>query len=223
MLDDTDRSEPRPTPTVLLDLDRTLVDVESQVDYCAALDALHRAGASRPPALGPATSWGTCTREVVDLLVGATDRGHWQQMESLVVPYELEGAARAEAMPGLDQLRATLTDHRVAVVTLLSDAATRVTLERHGLAPDVVVARSFEIPAKPHPDQVVAALDALGVAPTETVMLGDSERDEAAAIGAGVPFVGITNGRTEHRFAGSTVVRDLYDAATLLAERTGSR
>jgi len=208
-----------PTPTwrtVLLDLDRTLVDVESQVDYCSALAELERAGFRHPAGLGPATSWGNCTRQVVDLLVGLSDESEWLRAERFVMPHELAGAHRAAAMPGLAELLAALATRPVGIVTLLSGPATEVVLDRHALAVDAVVPRRHDIPAKPRPEQLLAALHTIGSPPAEAVMIGDSERDEMAADAAGVDFVGVTNGRDGHRFTGPLVVRDLREAAALL-------
>lgn len=202
---------------VLLDLDRTLVDVESEVDYCAALADLRQAGFARGDELGAATSWGSCTRQVIDLLLGLQDRSSWRHADDLVVPHEMAGAGRARAMPGLAELMAAVARFPVAIVTLLSAPATDVVVERHALPVDAVVARSFEVRAKPHPDQVLAALDLLGVEARVAVMVGDSERDEVAALAAGVAFVGLTNGRAAHRFAATTpTARGLRTVAELL-------
>jgi len=203
---------------VLLDLDRTLIDIESAVDYCAALAELQHAGFGPGEDLGAATSWGDCTRRVVDLLISQPDRDAWQRAERIVVPHELAGAERARPMPGLAPLLRAIGARPVAIVTLASEPATRRVMARYRLAAAAVVARSFEIPAKPHPDQLLAALRALRVQPGQAVMVGDSERDEMAARAAGVAFIGVTNARSEHRFAaGSTLAEDLHEVARLLA------
>lgn len=203
---------------VLLDLDRTLVDVESEVDYGAALAALEQAGFALCEDLGAATSWGDCTRRVVDLLLGQPDRAAWERVERIVVPYELAGAESAQAMPGLVALFGAIAGRAVGIVTLASLPATQRVVARYGLKVDTVVARSFEVPAKPHPDQLRVALAALGVEPQHAVMVGDSERDEMAALAAGVAFIGVTNGRQDHRFAaGTTLATDLHDVAAWLA------
>lgn len=201
---------------ILLDLDRTLIDIESEVDYCAALAELQGAGFAPGEDLGAATSWGDCTRRVVDLLIGQPDRAAWQRAEDIVVPYELVGAERARPMPGLAELFRAIAGRSVGIVTLASAPATRRALARYGLHVDSVVARSFEVPAKPHPDQLLAALAELGVEPRHAVMIGDSERDEMAALAADIAFIGVTNGRREYRFAaGITLATDLHEVAAL--------
>ncbi|KAA3626854.1 MAG: HAD family hydrolase [Proteobacteria bacterium] len=204
---------------ILLDLDRTLIDIESEVDYCAALARLQRAGFGLRDDLGAATSWGDCTRRVIDLLIGQPDRETWQRADAIVVPCELEGAERARAMPGLETLLRALTGRPVGIVTLASAAATQRVIERYGLIVDAVVARSFEVPAKPHPDQLLVALGTLGVEPAHAVMVGDSERDEMAAQAAGLAFIGVTNGRNDHRFdTAAALAMDLNEVAALLSE-----
>lgn len=213
----TDRTDWSKTQAVLLDLDRTLIDIESEVDYCAALAELQQAGFALRDDLGAATSWGDCTRRVVDLLIGQPDRAAWERAEAIVVPYELAGAERAQAMPGLEPLLRVLPGRAVGIVTLASAPATQRVLERYGLMANAVVARSFEIPAKPHPDQLLAALARLGIEPAHAVMIGDSERDEMAAYAAGVAFIGVTNGRREHRFATArALAADLHEVTILL-------
>lgn len=208
-------ADPR-AAVVLLDLDRTLVDVETQVDYCAALAALTDAGFAPGGSLGPATSWGRCTTAVIDLLLGLRDRGAWDRAAEHVVPRELDGADRALAMPGLPALRGALAGRTGAIVTLLSADATARVVSRFHLDVEAVVARRFDVPAKPRPEQVLLALDELGVAPGEAVMVGDSERDERAAHAAGVGFIAITNHRHEHRFTTDTIVADLDELAVLM-------
>lgn len=201
---------------VLLDLDRTLVDVESHVDYCAALEDLRAAGFDDDTDLGPETSWGSCTREVVDLLLSLTGRVGRIRAEEVVVPHELEGAAAATAMPGLDRLRAALVGRAVAIVTLCSGSATEVVVERFDLW-STAVSRSPDLAAKPAPDQLLAALELLGADADGAVMVGDSERDAAAAAAAGVAFVGVTNGRDAHEFGDVRAVVDgLPEVAALL-------
>lgn len=213
-------THPQPRfPIVLLDLDRTLVDVEGHVDYCAALADLRASGFDGAGDLGPETSWGTCTRTVVDLLLSLPDGPARSRAERAVVPHELRGARAATPMPGLERLRDTLGTRPVAIVTLLSPPATEVVVDRFGLWDRAVVARRAGRRSKPHPDQLLAALEQLGAAPDRAVMVGDSERDAAAAAAAGTAFVGVTNGRDQHGFGPvHAVVEDLHGLATLLSE-----
>lgn len=205
-------------PAVLLDLDRTLVDVESHVDYAAAVRDLAAAELleSAPDVTGD-TSWGSATRDAMDALVALAGDARWQRASDLVAHHELAGAARATPMPGLVPFLHELGDRPTAVVTLLSVDATRHVLQAQGIQVDVVVPRRSDCRPKPAPDQVVAALRELGASADHAVMVGDSERDEAAARAAGVRFVGLTNGRGGSSFHSDTVaVEDLQAAGPLL-------
>jgi phosphoglycolate phosphatase len=203
-----------PPRAVLLDLDRTLVDVETFVDYAASVADLAAAGLLATTAdVTTDTSWGSATVQAMDALVALAGDDRWAEASDLVAAHELAGAADARPMPGLDRFLAALAGRPLAVVTLLSEEATHRVLADAGITVDVVVPRRPDLRPKPAPDQVVAALEHLGVAPAHAVMVGDSERDEAAARTAGVTFVGLTNGRDDSRFSPpTTVVADLLAA-----------
>lgn len=200
-------------PVLILDLDRTLVDVESFVDYCAALAELRRI----VPDAGTDSvdrAWGSCTRAAMAILAARSTDPAWPAASAAVEGFELEGIERSRPMPGLAEFTARIDPARTAIVTLLTDRGARRALELHGVPPPaVVVGRRAGLPPKPAPDPLLAALAELGAVASAAVMVGDSEVDEAAARAAGVRFVGITNGRSEHGFGpASIVVRDLTEA-----------
>jgi len=200
-------------PVLLLDLDRTLVDVEPFVDYCAALAELRLivpdAGAGSVD-----RAWGSCTRAAMAILAARSSDPVWPAASAAVEAYELVGIERSRPMPGLAAFVARIDPTRTAIVTLLTDRGARRALELHGVPPPaVVVGRRAGFRPKPAPDPLLAALDGLGAEASAAVMVGDSEVDEAAARAAGIRFVGITNGRSEHGFGpASIVVRDLFEA-----------
>jgi HAD superfamily hydrolase (TIGR01509 family) len=206
---------------VLLDLDKTLVNVEDHVDYCAALEDARAAVGAAERVEVPETHWSRCALEAMRLLVAlAGDEARWQLASEVIEAHELAGAPASEPMPGLEAFLAALGDRPVAVVTLLGPRATRAILDRFGIRAEHVVARDPRLRIKPHPDQVEEALRLLVAQPGEAVMVGDSEWDEAAARAAGVPFLGLTLGRAGHGFGeGSVVVRDLAEAAGILSAR----
>lgn len=59
---------------------------------------------------------------------------------------------------------------------------------------DISVGEKSGIRRKPAPDTVLAAMEALGVSPAETVYVGDSEVDVMTARAAGVPCISVTWG-----------------------------
>ncbi len=212
------RSDARPAIVLLLDLDRTLVDVEPFVDYCAALADL-RGIFGDDMAASVDRAWGTCTRAAMALLAARSTDPAWPAASAAVERHELAGIERSRPMPGLDAFVQRIDPDRTGIVTLLTDRGAEQALARHGIPrPAVIVGRRAELRPKPAADPLLAALDALRAPPTAAIMVGDSEVDEAAARAAGVRFVGLTNGRSEHGFGpGSLVVRDLVEAGAELA------
>ena len=75
---------------LLLDLDKTLVNVEDHTDYCAVLRELEARGFS-PRAAGPETYWGKCTKRVMDILI-SLEGGTWSAANEIVERHELRGA-----------------------------------------------------------------------------------------------------------------------------------
>jgi phosphoglycolate phosphatase len=202
---------------LLLDLDRTLVDIETHVDYCAALaDLQQRFTLPEGRATPETTGWGRCTIDVIRFLVALADTPEYPAASDLVAQYELSGAAHAKAMPGLAAFLQAIEALPRAVVTLCGPEATALVLAEHGIAADAVVPRRPDLRPKPYPDQAEAALAALGVEPDEAVVIGDSAWDLEMARAAGVPFIGVTNGRETEEFAGVPTAVDLAGAADLL-------
>lgn len=206
---------------LLLDLDRTLVDIESHVDYCAALADLHGRftwpeGRETPDTTG----WGRCTIDVIRFLVALADTPGYPAASGLVADYELAGAAHAIAMPGLADFLAAIEGVPRAVVTLCGPEATTSVLSEHGIAADVVVPRRPDLRPKPYRDQAEAALVVLGVVAEDAVVIGDSAWDLEMARAAGVPFIGVTNGRETTEFADVPTSSDLAGVVELLGLRT---
>lgn len=192
---------------LLLDLDKTLVNVEDHVDYCAAVASLRdQLDAIQAPPNVPETGWGRCAVEAMGILVALGGRPKWDVMSRRIEEFELAGVSRAEPMPGLAAFLEAVRAYPKAVVTLCGPRVTPRVLSRFSIAVDAVVARTPEHRIKPAPDQVEAALAALGASPAEAAMIGDSSWDRAAAEAAGVRFVGITNGRAPHEFGDATPV-----------------
>jgi HAD superfamily hydrolase (TIGR01549 family) len=97
---------------------------------------------------------------------------------------------------------------------------------------DVVVTKSDAEESKPAPDIVVAAVDKLGVSPTQCAMVGDTIYDGQACRAANITFFGVLSGGTpeaELLEAGAIAVwRDVghllhdLDRALELATQTGA-
>ncbi|MBO8187988.1 HAD family hydrolase [Streptomyces spirodelae] len=155
-----------------------------------------------------------------------------QRMERSLTREEVAAAEVAFPTGYADTLVRTLcaTGRRVAVATDNSAEAVerylagRSLLEafsparRPGSAPSRVCGRVCDgaaLKLKPDPDCVLRALESAGTEAAETVMIGDSERDVAAARAAGVGFVGYARnerkGRELRRAGAEWVVASLRD------------
>jgi len=208
---------------LLLDLDKTLVNVEDHVDYCAALaTAREAASVSEVEVRVPPTTWGRCAHQAMELLVALSgDERRWLDASDAIERWELEGAPRSVAMPGLRPFLEATAGLPIAIVTLLGPRATRAVVDHHGIAARALVPREPHLRPKPAADQVREALRRLGMDATDALMIGDSSWDEAAARAAGVRFLGLRNGRAGPGFSGSPVVEGLDEASRTIRPRPG--
>ena len=97
----------------------------------------------------------------------------------------------------LDSLRALAAEGRkLGVVTNALQHLAETVLARFGLAPhlDIVIGGDRVSRNKPHPESLWKACTALGVAPEDTLMVGDSINDVAAARAAGTAAVCVPHG-----------------------------
>jgi len=186
---------------LLLDLDRTIVDVGSFVDYDSAwAEVVAIVGDPAAPAdLGLETFWTPATRACAALLAALPPGETWDRVDRVVASYELAGAARSIPTPGAPQFLEVVADRPTAVVTRLSAEAAALALDRNGMHVDVVVARDPQVRPKPSGDGVRRALAMLGAPATDAVMVGDSTWDAAAAADAGVRFIGVHAPKKEFR------------------------
>jgi phosphoglycolate phosphatase len=202
---------------LLLDLDRTLVDVQTYTDYeTAVADVSGALGAIELVGV-PETEWRSATRTAMATLVAlAGDPDRWQRASDLIERCERDAVPQSVAMPGLVPFLQGIQDIPRAIVTLMGPGAMDAVCATFNIDVAVRVGRSADLVPKPAPDQVLRACRLLGVAPAEALMLGDSTWDGAAAAAAGAAFIGITNGRPSEFPPGTRVVSDLGEALSLI-------
>lgn len=206
-----------PLEALLLDLDRTLVDVQTFTDYGAALEDVDRELGSIEVRKLPETAWASATRRAMGVLVSlADDPVRWERASAVIEAHELAAVPRASPMPGLAPFLEATAQIPRAVVTLMGGRAMDAVCERFEIDVAVRVSRQSGFVPKPAPDQVLAACLRLGVDPAQATMLGDSSWDEAAAIAAGTGFLGLTNDTPSEFSAGTTIVTDLPAALEAL-------
>ncbi|MEU3843853.1 HAD family hydrolase [Streptomyces sp. NPDC028635] len=135
------------------------------------------------------------------VVLRAVDRRHpggdlVADLEECLTQEELTAAASAMPTPWADPLVRTWTavGSRMAVTSNNSPRAVTSYLAGRGLLPCFaphVYGRTRDLRLlKPHPHSLDRALDALGAAPGDALMIGDSPSDHDAATAAGVPFLG---------------------------------
>ena len=118
-----------------------------------------------------------------------------------------------QAAPGASDVVRTLQGKGIVTATVtntINPLATHI-LQRLGIETGLVIGAN-DVPApKPDPSMLLLACQRLGVAPSESLMVGDSRYDQAAAAAAGVRFAGIGVG-------GDTRLKRLADVLMLLEE-----
>lgn len=139
-------------------------------------------------------------------------------LEEYLADEEEEAAASAEPTPGAGEFVRLMAERgRVpAITTNNAPRAVAAYLKAHDLDSvfgDRIFGRTPDDPRrmKPDPDCLLRATAALGAAPGDCLMIGDSPADVQAAVAAGVPFLGYARSQDRvERLAelpgGSTVV-----------------
>jgi len=184
---------------VLFDVDGTLVD--SQNVIVAAQQMAFAAHGLEPPSRERSLSIvGLSLVEAFTVLVGSKG-----PVGSLAEAYRQAFAtlrqdpAHAEPLfPGAESCLAWLKsreDVLLGIATGKSRRGVAHLLERHGWH-DVfsVIQTADDAPSKPHPGMILQAMEQTGIAPDETVMIGDSSFDMGMARAAGVLPVGVSWG-----------------------------
>jgi len=211
---------------VIIDLDGTLMDTAGEIVEAMdrTLDELHLA---RVPSGEIRAMIGRGVRKLVERVMerlGAAGA----DIDAAVLRFEAHYAqtvgTRAAlydgAMEGL--VRLAQGGVKLGVVTNKPRFFTGQLLERAGVDRffAAVVAGDDGHRRKPEGDMLLAACRALGTAPAETLMLGDSDNDVLAARAAGCPVwcvpYGYNEGRAPETLACDRIVATLDEAARVL-------
>jgi phosphoglycolate phosphatase len=186
---------------IVFDCDGTLVD--SQHMICAAMRQAYEANNLSVPAREHllaivGLSLPDAFRRLAVTSGGSADH----PVDSLVTCYKDAFAALRGSVDHLEPLypgaRETLDslagrpDTLLGIATGKSQRGVRAVLCRHGLADRfVTIQTSDDAPSKPHPGMVLAAMRATGVAPEDTVVVGDTVFDLEMARAAGARAIGV--------------------------------
>lgn len=186
---------------VIFDFDGTLA--ETKIDF-----ALMRARA-----VEHVRAWGLWEdgmdegRWVLELVARAADRlagdphrrgQYLAEAARVIEDVEMLTCPHAEPFPGvvegLEHLRAN--GFGIGIVTRNCRRGVEAVLSRRRLPHDVLLTRDDVERVKPDPAHPLAALDALGVAPSEALMVGDHRTDIECGRAAGAVTCGVLTGRT---------------------------
>jgi HAD superfamily hydrolase (TIGR01549 family) len=189
----TDRPDPAAGPTALvLDVDGTLLDTV-YLHVIAWWEAFRDAG-YEVSGFDIHRAIGRGSEDLVETLVGKADEkavdGHaekWAPLREKCIPFH-----------DVPELIRTCAGRGMKVVYCTSGSPEDVDDFRAKIGCDDIVSavvNSGDVEqSKPAPDIVVAALEAVGVAPENAVMLGDTVYDVRAANAAGVECIGLMCG-----------------------------
>ncbi len=128
-----------------------------------------------------------------------------------------------QAFPGMLELlrRLHAEDRLLGIVSAKRHDIVQLALDALGFGEtiDVVVGSDQAPRGKPHPDQILVALDRLDADPDDTVYVGDAPFDVAAAKAAGVHAIGVTWGGIHTR---ERMESERPDAVVDTAEELGA-
>lgn len=215
------------TPTLLLDLDGTLID--TLPDLAAALNRLMAArGLEGFPEPQVAGFVGDGVAKLIQRAFRA--RGREPDLEAVAAysaDYTAHATEASRPFPGVPEVLRSLHDEgwTLAVCTNKPEAAARVLLEGLGLAPLLAAiggGDSFPV-RKPDPAHLLGTLYAAGGTPDRAVMAGDHANDVAAARGAAVPsiFAAWGYGRPEMAEGAAAVAQSPQEMAMIARRLLG--
>jgi phosphoglycolate phosphatase len=181
-------------PVYLFDIDGTLVD--SAPDICGAIQSvLNSAGKADTT---DEFLRGYIGRHLLDLFEHLFPEHSSEQIQGLIENYRQIYPARNHLStclyPGVLEGLCALPG-RKSTATTKGTPTTRIVLEKFGLLPYFDHVQGTDgFPAKPNPDVIFAALNALGASTADCLFVGDSSADMEAARRAGVKSCAVTYG-----------------------------
>jgi len=207
---------------VVFDLDGTLID--SIGDIADALNAtLATRGLSALPEERIKQMVGAGVPELVrrGLSAHGVDAADVEPfVRELVERYSAQPAARTRLYDGARELLGALRDAgvKLGVCTNKPQGITELVLDELGIAAHfgAVVGTTPDLPRKPDPAMLRAALDRLDIPVLDAVMIGDSASDVGAARALGVPVIVLRSGYGKE--AADTLGADMVIASLTQAQ-----
>ena len=210
----------------LFDVDGTLLD-STEFILSAVEHALRVHGLTPPPRAELSAAMGPPLEECYSQLAPGVD------LKSLAIAHRAFQRDKLELAIPFPRAADTLAELRAAgvklgAVTTRSRVSSVVTLERNGLASllEVIISAEDAARTKPAPDPIFAALDKLGVAPADAVMIGDTAVDIEAGRNAGTATIGALYGFHGAELAASRpdfLINALAEVVPIICESEDSR
>jgi phosphoglycolate phosphatase len=186
---------------IVFDCDGTLADSQHMIVE-AMKAAFSASGVTAPERAHVLRHVGLSVTEAMAAMTGLTDAG---ALDRLSVDYRTAFAAlRRDArfadplFPGARQALKRLAEHDGVILGIATGKSRRgvaLLLEREGLTGVfATIQTADDAPSKPHPAMLLQAMDAVGAAAGETVMIGDTSFDMEMARSAGATAIGVAWG-----------------------------
>lgn len=216
---------------LLFDLDGTLVD--SVPDLAEAVDRMLADFGHPPAGEAKVRLWvGTGSRSLVSRALSdakggqADDELIERALANYFDHYEARLCVRSRLYEGVSDTLARLRSegYPLAIVTNKPERFVRPLLDGLGIAQhfSAMIGGDTLAQRKPHPQPLLHAADALGVEPTQALMIGDSRNDIEAARAARIPVVcvpyGYNHGRDVREYHPDRLIERFGDLLTLLSE-----
>jgi len=207
---------------VIFDLDGTLVD--SSVDITNALNyALGPFGFKKMTAGETIGLVGEGLSRLIEKVVGNEKAAIIPQVQDRFIRYYSEHLADFTVpYNGVRETLQRLGDIKKAVISNKRESLSKNLLEKLRLASffDIILGSDSVVHKKPSPEPVLKVLDALGVRPEETVIVGDSGYDIDAGKAASVKTIAVSYGFRDRKFLGSAdrIIDSIEELIPILLE-----
>lgn len=179
---------------VLFDLDGTLVDTAPDLGYALNLQRqLHHLDPLPEIVIRPYASHGTCGLLRIGFNLTPQDAAFAEMRETYLGLYEEVFCRHPMLFEGVTELLRDIEQRDMlwGVVTNKPARFTLPMLRQLGLMQraSCVISGDDCVRPKPHPDMLLLASERTGIAPAESVYVGDAERDIVAGRAAGMSTI----------------------------------
>lgn len=188
---------------VLFDFDGTLVEID--IDFAEMRRGVHSLGLEYGVSSDPDLYVLESLEDIFDKLMQRQVKQAEEfrrRANKLIVDIELEAAAEARIMPGVNEVLKKLKDRgtRIGIVTRNCRPAVMKSLEIAGFVHDALLTRDDVERVKPDPQHLLDALDLLDSKPEKAFMVGDHPMDILAGRKARMRTVAVLTSRPKSDF-----------------------